>query len=216
MENFAILYGELYGVTFPDKKYLWSSRKHIAYILKSCLEHAEKAYELAGVSLNHVKKAIRGEGKIEEASNKELLAFAKSAYLFLSLKDKLLSIEGEEPPSSPFKGKGLGYAFRFNEFVAIRKLSEKAEKYEVAGLLSACIERLFQKWYELEYGEVNGKSSAKASPSNLLKEFEGLSAEEIVGKALTYKSFRPYPYLEGLVKAYPDLKPKKPRGRLPK
>ncbi len=217
MEDFAILYGELHGVAFPNKKYFWNKREHIAYMLKGCLEHAEKAYELAGVSLGKVKDAIEGKAKIDASiDKKELLPFAKSAYLFLSLKSILSSLTVEVPKSEEFKGNGLGYAFRYGDFVAIRKLSSKAEPYEVAGLLSACIEKLFEKWYVLANGEVTPKLSSKSAPSKLLEGFEGKDVEDVVKEALAYKAFRPYPYLDGLVKAYPDLKPKKPRGRLPK
>ncbi len=183
--------------------------------MKHCLKQGELAYELAGVDIERVKAYLEGKANIDEAAKKELLPFAKSAALFLLIKDKLLSIPAEEPPAEPFSGKGIGYAFAYDEFVAIRKLSPQAKPYEVAGLLSACIERLLERWYSLAHPVPKAKLSARSAPLALAKEFEG-SAEEIVEKALAYKSFRPYPYLEGLVKAYPDLKPKKPRGRLPK
>ncbi len=223
-EDFAILYGKLYGVEMPNREYKWTKPEHIAYVAKLCLEKAKAAYELVGIDLKAVEKSKGKNDALKKAAVKEeLLPMAKSAYVFLKLKKAgFFSIKNaEEPSSQPFEtenkgGKGMGYMLKYKKFIAIKKLTEKAKKYEGGALLATCIERLIEKYMFYKEGMQKGQKALKGKLDDIVKELEVKPFEALAKKALAYKSFRPYPYLEGLIKAYPDLKPKKPRGRLPK
>ncbi|RME80012.1 MAG: hypothetical protein D6769_00655 [Methanobacteriota archaeon] len=217
--NFAIMYGEKYGIEMPNKEYKLTVDCFPGIITKLSA-NIRKAYEIAGINMDIVEKAVK-EGKeslLKEAvDKKELLIMAKSAYVYSSLKD--ITAGGKECSGKAFESKGLGVMLRYDSWIFIKKLSPLAEKHEVSGLFSSTYEKLCEKYYVFKTGK-EGKKSRKLGKLKevveaLRKAYDNDGFLGYVEEALSYKSFRPYPYIDGLVKAYPDLKPKKPRGRLP-
>lgn len=134
--------------------------------------------------------------------------------------------ENEEIPDQ------IVFIGKFKKWMAIKKLSlGDAEDWEVSGILSKIHDTLIAKEFQFTGAKVDeslvqkickGKRKSLGNLVSALKELsENLKGSELDNAYLVKKVFEgcnylPCPGAEMLVKAHPELKPKKPRGRMPK
>ncbi len=166
------------------------------------------------------------------STRKELNETAETYVLFSALKlhdlhpfpsPELISKEFSLniKPSPFLKKQGIGIMLRFEDWVVIKKLSyEDVEDYMIAGITAGIASSVAGKFYSLLGFDIPSKKSK--SLKNLILSLQSIEKEKGIKQNYgIYKSFiengySPYATLEMLSKAYPSLKPKKPRGRLPK
>ena len=223
MNDFAVLYGKYGEVEFPNKKFELTEGC-FASVVARVSEEAEASYGLAGLDVEKIGSMEKyRQSELKDACSKpELLPFAKSAYVFFKLKQRgvtpIPKADGE-CKSEKFEGSGIGLMVKFKDWIFIKKLGKGAEGYEVAGLLATANERFLEKMFKYLLGREVTESRKATNLDKVVDELAEAyesSYFKYLEMALSYKGFRPYPFLKALVKAYPELKPKKPRGRLPK
>jgi len=165
------------------------------------------------------------------AKDKKLLPAAESCFLNL-----LLSRAGiDTKPNIPLSLKGENYeekgrmvfVAKYREWVVIKKLSlEDLEgDWEISGIIASANMSALNKAFQLASEDYEGKlAEAKKIASGKRKSLA--AAGEIINKTANdpiiltkaLEELGYYTYLTPfvLMEAYPDLKPKKPKGRVPK
>lgn len=167
---------------------------------------------------NHVKKP-------------ELSETAESYFLYCLMrkfnenyfpsKKELEALGIKEHFESIEEKKGIGMMINFNGWTIVKKLSyEDAEDFMISGTIASIHDSIINKfWKFLGYQEVKKKSKSVQNFVKSVAEAEskkGIERNYSIYKAFIENGYFPYATLEMLAKAYPQLKPKKPRGKLPK
>ncbi|MFH1393592.1 MAG: DUF2666 family protein [Candidatus Micrarchaeota archaeon] len=180
----------------------------------------------------------------QSAIKKELLSACPDANLLPAaesfLFNRLLTKAGvafKPPGVSSLKAESedsddqIMFVGRFGKWMAVKKLSlEKVEDWEVSAILSGINNTILIKAFDFSGAQKNDKLvseliGGRKSFGNLLAALEKLkgrlSGNEledayVVNKLFTELGYHPYASLFMLVKAHPDVKPKKPKGRAPK
>ena len=168
---------------------------------------------------------------------KNLCDAAESCFLNKVLKAAGVrySPPAQKPLAKPEKEEIPGqivFVGRYKGWMAIKKLSVgDAENWEVSGILSKIHDTMINKIFHFAGAKVDeslvtkickGKRKSLGNLVEALKELsKNLSGNELDDSYLVKKVFEglnylPCPGVEMLVKAHPELKPKKPRGRMPK
>mgnify|MGYP005833034653 CR=1 FL=1 len=131
-------------------------------------------------------------------------------------KEKIEGIAKEPDDQIVFVGK-------YKEWVAIKKLTVPgSEEYEIGGIIANICTTIVPKTFQFAKISANMKTTKGKSMKNLVEMLKCVeSGEEKQTAANVYAVFEayglmPYPTLQMLEKAYPDLKIKKPKGRMPK
>ncbi len=141
----------------------------------------------------------------------------------------------EKPSSAPEKENipgQIAFIGCYRNWMAIKKLSVgDAEDWEVSGILSKIHDTIIAKAFQFTGAKADealvkkfckGKRKSLGNLVSALKELsENLKGSELDNAYLVKKvfeglSYLPCPGVGMLVKAHPELKPKKPRGRMPK
>ncbi len=219
--------------------------KGLAYAMADFLRFREATMIFSGVDEKGIKeyiKSIKGESlyetisrikakEVEEFSNdKELKDVAITYSIFRALRehgeDPFPSLKEVEKLNPAFikkdfpEKKGIGVMVKLNDLVIIKKMSyEDAKDYMVAGIVSSISDSFSKKIYPL-LGKEEVKKKKK-SLKNLAESFKEIKGEGIernynIYKAIIESGFTTHATIEQLSKKYKDLKPKKPKGRLPK
>ncbi|MEM4336301.1 MAG: hypothetical protein QXY61_04815 [Candidatus Anstonellales archaeon] len=112
---------------------------------------------------------------------------------------------------------------KYKEWVAIKKLTiPGSEEYEIGGILANICTTIVPKAFQFARVSSNIKTSRGKSMKiliGMLKEAGGGDEKQTaanVNAVFEAYGILPYPTLAMLEKAYPDLKVKKPKGRIPK
>jgi hypothetical protein len=112
---------------------------------------------------------------------------------------------------------------KYKEWVAIKKLTVPgSEEYEVGGILSNICTTIVPKAFQFAKISANIKTKKGKNMKNLIEMLKSAEEEDEkqtavnVHAAFEAYGLMPYPTLQMLEKAYPDLKVKKTKGRLPK
>lgn len=219
IEEFFTIYGNYNSIFMPNKKYDRECFENVVYTLYN---YSENAYELSGIDMQALKNAVKQrEQKLIKQDN--LISFSKSAYLYYRLKEENISIiDKKNNPCNAIElnkqeFEGIGIIAVYNDWVMIKKLSSNAMPYEVSAMLSYAIERFIEKYYLIKYGPLKKDYNAVKNLEQALEQLKQCKTEkDRIEKAFSFKGFRPFPFLDGLIKAYPDLKVKKPKGRISK
>jgi len=220
-----------------------ASEKEVAGVLVEVIKKIEPfAYEFseidckkveeiaskAGKDLNSIAKFIKENSvrkMLEGTVNDAKLVTASESYFFnraLSnaginlLPDIKTSIK---PETEKVEGQ-IVFVGKYEKWVAIKKLAlEGVEDWEVSGLLGGIIQTAVNKSFELagESSEVGAGKRRKSfsAAADLLEELAGKDAYIIV-KSLENLGYAPYANMGMLAAAHPELKPKKPKGRMAK
>jgi len=207
-EEFFAFYGKYENLLLPNKKF---GKDCFNYVVSFVYSLSDYAYLFSGIDMNKVTEAVeKRKPSLLEKGN--LSIFAKSAYLYYRLKNEnvsLISTFEECKNYENFEGKGIGIVVVYKDWIFIKKLSEKAKPYEVSAMLSAAVERFLEKYYIYQYGTLK-KDYKKVSNLEdfitMLKNAESL--KERLEIAFSSK-IKPFPFFEGLLKAYPELKIRK-------
>lgn len=205
--------------------------------------YAKASGEGFNAVLDFLKNNPQGEIKKElekTITKKELLPVAEGCFLNLLMKSAKVSFRmGDSiavPSTKPSKEKAedqLMFVGRFNQWMAIKKLTinAKTEGWEVSALLCGINHTIVNKAFEFIQVEkddalVSKLSSGKRkSFGNLLAALEllatNLTGDKLKDAYLICKvceniGYKLYASPEMLVKAYPDVKPPKVKGRKPK
>ncbi|MGB9719438.1 MAG: DUF2666 family protein [Candidatus Anstonellales archaeon] len=111
---------------------------------------------------------------------------------------------------------------KYKEWVAIKKLTVPgSEEYEISGILASICTTIVPKTFQFAR-IANIKTSKGKSMKNLIGMLKGAESEDEKQTAANVHAIfeayglMPYPTLQMLEKAYPDLKVKKPKGRMPR
>ncbi|MFH1222187.1 MAG: DUF2666 family protein [Candidatus Micrarchaeota archaeon] len=162
---------------------------------------------------------------------RKLMATAESCFFNLLLTRAGIAIKPKlqltlKPEKYEEKGR-IGFIGKYKEWTAIKKLglAEVEHDWEVAGVLASVNMTAINKVLRLaadDYAAVEQK--AKAAAAGKRKSFAGAAEviEATAGDAVlltkALEALGYYTYLTPftLMKMYPDLKPKKPKGRAPK
>jgi hypothetical protein len=185
---------------------------------------------LEGLGASGIKSALLGA-----VPKPELLPAAETYLLntLLSRSGVHFRAEGsaQAKPEEEEIGDFIGFMGKYRNWVAIKKLGlEKAQDYEVAGILSGVNYTLVNKGFDfsgmkkddgLVESVVRGKRRAFGNVAIALRELEpklegGGSDAYLVCKTLEGIGYKPYASPDMLTDAYPDIKPPKVRGRKPK
>lgn len=170
--------------------------------------------------------------KLEEcAKDKKLMPVVESCFLNL-----LLSRAGiETKPKLPLTLKpeeyngdgGIVFVAKYRDWLVIKKLSlaDVEADWEVAGAMAganaSAVNKAFQL-VEVSYASIEGEAKKVAAGKRKSLAAAAEIIEKTAGNAVlltkALESLGYYTYLTPLVlmDAYPDLKPKKPRGRVPR
>ena len=218
------------------------SEREAAYVLREAMELSIASLTLSGIDWKGIKayveeregrdlgetlKRIKLSDVAKPYREKKLSSVAESYALRVAMEmhgeryfptskemeEEGISLEGEKWEDK----EGIGFVIRFKGWVVIKKLSyADVEDYMVAGRAAGIQDSITEKfWGFLGYSADKGRKSIK----RLVEALSSLKGEGIERRFNTYKAFvesgyYPYATLEMLAKAYPDLKPKKPRGRV--
>jgi hypothetical protein len=124
----------------------------------------------------------------------------------------------------------IAFIGKYRNWIAIKKLGlDGVKDYHVGGILAGVNYTLVNKAYDFlgakaDEGLVREASGKRKTLSNLAAMLGGIAPRLPSGndgtrtllKCMEETGYHPYATLFMLVKAYPELKPRKPRGRLPK
>jgi hypothetical protein len=168
---------------------------------------------------NPVRKML--EGTVKDAK----LVSASESYFFnrvltnagvALLPDVKTSIK---PETEKVEGQ-IVFVGKYGKWVAIKKLAiEGVKNWEVSGLLSGMVQTAVNKAFEFtgESGEVSTGKRRKSfgAAADLLEGLAGKDTYTIV-KSLENLGYAPYAHPGMLTAAHPEIKPPKPRGRMPK
>ncbi len=112
---------------------------------------------------------------------------------------------------------------KYKEWVAIKKLTVPgSEEYEIGGILSSICTTVVPKTFQFAKINANIKTSKGKSIKNLVEMLKNAESDDEKQTAANVHAvfdaygITPYPTIQMLEKAYPDLKAKKPKGRMPK
>jgi len=112
---------------------------------------------------------------------------------------------------------------KYKEWVAIKKLTVPgSEEYEIGGILSSICATVVPKTFQFAKINANIKTSKGKSIKNLFEMLKNAESKDEKQTAANVNAvfhaygITPYPTIQMLEKAYPDLKVKKPKGRMPK
>jgi hypothetical protein len=221
MEEFFALYGSYENLNMPNKKY---SKECFETVLKEILNYCEHAYAFAGIEIEKIKNAAKTRN--EKLINKGPLSLiSKSAYAYYRIKEEGINIYNGNPKIngcniSKFENPGIGIIAVYKGWVMIKKLSLQAKREEVSAMLSASIEKFIEKYYINNYGELPKQSlsvkNAESAVKILIEQYKNNGQEAFLKTCFMFKNFRPFPFIEGIIKAYPELKIKKPKGKVGK
>lgn len=260
MEDEIILSGKYKDFSVEERFVLeGASEMEVAKVLEHLRSRIElPAYRYSGVNLQEIDKFVKVEGKgpgavvsfldshppgktrkflLEQIPEKKLYDAAES-YLI----NALMRAAGvpyfpplEKPSVKPEKEVLDGqivFIAHYGKWMAIKKLTvEKAEDWEVSGILSKIHDTMISKIFDFAGAEADddlakklckGKRKSLGTLKKVLEELsKNLSGNKLNDAYLIKKVFdnlgcTPYPGAGMLVKAHPELKPKKPRGRAPK
>ncbi len=188
----------------------------------------EEIASKAGKDLNSVAKFIRENPvrkQLEGTVKDEKLITASESYFFNRaltnsgiklLPDVKCSIK---PDSEKVEGQ-IVFVGKYGKWVAIKKLAlEGVRDWEVSGVLCGIVQTAINKAFEFsgESGEVSAGKRRKSfgAAADLLEELAGKDSYTIV-KSLESLGYAPYAHPGMLTAAHPEIKPPKPRGRMPK
>jgi hypothetical protein len=133
----------------------------------------------------------------------------------------------------PLEGQ-IALICRYKDWIAIKKMGvdETTKDYEVAGILSAINTTLVRKAFDFVEVDRGAEAVADELTRGMRKSFQNLATalagaepkarEDPIYNALLMKKilenlgFPPYANVESMIKAYPELKTAKPRGRVAK
>ncbi len=207
----------------------------VAALLVKISDYIEPfAFEFLGIKYGEMEKEVEGgieraggpsaflksnKKRFEEivgAYKKELRPLAESAFLNILLKKSGKTFKPRLTtrlaPERIDEEEGVVFIAKYRDWIAIKKTSPKKE-HEVGALLGSIDNTLIRKSWDFA-GERLKEGKKRKSYSALVeaveKEGKGL-LEELVAVG-----YPPYPDLNAIIKAYPDVKIPKPRGRLPK
>ncbi len=168
---------------------------------------------------NPVRKLLEGTVK-----NEKLITAAESYFFNRALANAGISIlpnvsTGIKPEKESVEGQ-IVFVGKYGKWVAIKKLAlQGAQDWEVSGLLSGIIQSALNKAFEFtgQSADVTlgKKRKSFGGAADLLDELAGKDNYTVV-KALENLGYAPYANPGMLTAAYPDIKPPKPRGRMPK
>jgi len=211
-EEGFFLYGKYKTLQLPNKKY---SKECFPYVASLLFSFSDYAYSFSGIEMKKVFDAVK-QKKPSLLEKGKLSIFAKSAYVYYRLKEeniKLLDEEKECNKKEDFNGNGIGVIAIYGDWIMIKKLSQEAKEYEVSALLSSSIEKFIEKYYFYKYNRIAQNNEKLVNLENIVNKIKNANdIKERLRISLSLKNFRPFPFLAGLIKAYPDLKIKKPRG----
>ncbi|NYZ77446.1 hypothetical protein H0O02_03990 [Candidatus Micrarchaeota archaeon] len=189
----------------------------------------------AGKDLPSIAKYIRENRmrkQLEETLSNELLVTAAESYFFSrALANAGVSVlpeasSGLKAESEIVEGQ-IVFIGKYKEWVGIKKLAlEGAEDWEVSGILCNAVETAIRKAFQFcgenEEISVSGKRKSFGNAADLLDELAGKMGNDktknsyIVVKSLEALGYAPYANAGMLTAAHPELKPKKPKGRIAK
>ena len=207
-EEFFIFYGKYKNLLMPNKKF---EKECFNYITSFIYSLADYAYYFSGINMEKVKEAV--EKRNQSLLEKGLLSsFAKSAYLYYRLNEEgfsLLPKTEECKKSQDFTGKGIGIIVVYKEWIFIKKLSEKAKPYEVSAMISSAIEKFIEKYYNYQYGGLNKNYRKISKLEDFIEMLKNAKNEKEKIEIAFSSTIKPFPFFDGLLKAYPDLKIRK-------
>lgn len=189
----------------------------------------------AGKSLSSIAKYIRENQvrkQLEETLGNELLIGAAESYFFSrALANAGVAVlpevsSGLKAESETVEGQ-IVFIGKYKEWVAIKKLAlEGAEAWEVSGMLCSAVETAVRKAFQFcgENEEISGSGKRKSfgNAADLLDEIAGKMGSDktknayLVARSLEALGYAPYANVGMLTAAHPELKPKKPKGRIAK
>ena len=208
--------------------------KQVAYALLEPILYSKETMRLSGINVEEIESVVDSLSTLEKmptfSSYGKLKDIALSYAVFYYLEKnneffypthKELEEHGVYLEKSREKEKeGIGLMLKYKGWIVIKKLSYKdAKPFMIAGTLAGIIDSVLPKFYSfLGFKEVKkGRKSLKNLSSLLSKiKAKGIERRYEVYRALLLSGISPYATLEMLAKVYPILKPKKPRGRVPK
>jgi len=165
---------------------------------------------------------------------KELLPAAES-YFFNLLLTKTgvpfkVQMKAPKPDAEDVEDQ-ITFVGRFGKWMTIKKLSlDKVEDYEVSAILCGINNTIINKAFDLSGVKKNDAlvselTGGRKSFGNLLTSLEKLKSKlsgneledaYIVNRLFTEMGYAPFATQTMLVKAHKDVKPPKPKGRMPK
>jgi hypothetical protein len=210
--------------------------------IKKIEDYAKANGEGFQAVVNFLKSRPQAEIKseLEKAiPNKDLMPAAESCFLNRLMKSAKVSFRmGDSiavPSTKPEKeasGDQIIFIGRFEKWITIKKLTlEKAQEWEISAVLAGINYTSVNKAFDFSGMERNEALILKLSSGKrksfstlvlvveqMLSELSGDRMKDayVICKVLENTGYRPYANPEMLVKAYPGVKPPKPKGRMPK
>jgi len=203
--------------------------KKVDEVAKKC----SSIEEIVGyLDANPIRKMLE-----PSVNNKKLLPAAESCFFNLLFKKSGIKLRPEIPlklKAEKIKEEGrIAFIGKYKNWTAIKKLSLKEvdEDWEVSGILSGINHSIVNKALEFScknYAKVEEKAKAAAKGKRKSIKAAAEALDTIKGEinsecgpvllTKTLEALKYYTYITPfvLVDAYPDLKPPKPRGRMPK
>jgi len=220
-----------------------AGEKDVAGVLVEVVKKIEPlAYGFSGIDCKKIEGIAAGAGKdlpsiakfirdnsvrkmLEGTVKEEKLVTAAESYFFnRALANAGVSIlpnvsTGIKPEKESVEGQ-IVFVGKYGKWVSIKKLGlDGAQDWEVSGVLSSIVHTALNKAFEFagQSGDValGNRRKSFGAAADLLGELAGKDAYTIV-KALENLGYAPYANPGMLTAAYPDIKPPKPRGRMPK
>ena len=201
------------------------------------MEGSSASASLGNVSTSDVRSMLK-----EAVGDKAKLVPAAEAYFFHRVFSKhslpvLVEpemLDSSAPMEKTHPKDRIALLAKYKSWVAIKKMSidSSVQGYEVSGILCAINETLVRKAFDFAQIDqvaleteakklTKGKRKSYSAVGELLsilpdKRWNILENTFLLFSALSSIKVRPYAHREMLSKQYPDIKPPKPRGRMPK
>ncbi|MBD3389668.1 DUF2666 domain-containing protein [Candidatus Micrarchaeota archaeon] len=201
------------------------------------MEGSSASEALNAVSSSDVRSMLK-----ESVGEKAKLAPAAEAYFFHRVfsKHSLPALVGPDmldssaPMEKTHPKDRIALLAKYKSWVAIKKMSidSSVQDYEVSGILCAINETLVRKAFDFTQVDqvaleteakklTKGKRKSYSAVGELLsilpeQKWNQLENTYLLFSALSSMNVRPYAHREMLSKQYKDIKPPKPRGRMPK
>ncbi|MDD5022640.1 MAG: DUF2666 family protein [Candidatus ainarchaeum sp.] len=165
--------------------------------------------------------------------NKELIPVAESYFIHLLLTkckvDFKISGTCKTKPIKEKQDGRIAFVGNYKGWMSIKKLKieNTTKEYEVSGIISSINHTIVNKMFEFAGVEdepsvekiIKGKRKGLVALAEALKEINEKDAKKqayLVCKVCEKLGYTPYSTPHMLVKAHPDIKPPKPKGRMKK